>query len=165
MDKWTEKMKSTPPEELLEEMKAAMKQNGLPLNQRAKSYKISVRDKKDIARLVINFLNCTLMKKREAGVLNTKDEPKYLPGYYVPYNAYAGKYDQRNVPSREELESVLEKNDYMIQCMAAFDREDAKRIGMMKFPTEDSFLCLNLYFPDYDEYKVMRIIKYIEETE
>lgn len=163
MDKWTEHIYNTPPKELLEEIKEVARQNGIPASEGIITYKVAINGKEDIARIIINFLNCTLIKKREASVFNTKDEPKYLPGYYAPYNAYAAKYDQRNVPDRDQLDSILETNDYMFTCVAAFDREDKKRIKLFKFPTLDTDLALRVYFPDYDENKILKIIKYIEE--
>lgn len=164
MDKWTEHLNSISNEEYIEEVKEAMRQKGQPIREMVKAYKVKVNGKEDVARIIINFLSCTLYKKPEIEVLNTKEEPKYLPGYYEPYNAYAGKYDRNHIPDIKTLSTKLEQNDYMFKGIAAFDREDNKRIGLTKFPTEDNLLVLSVHFKEYDKNKIMRIIKYLEET-
>ena len=142
-----------------------LKKSGIS-HEKEGEWSIRINDKKDIARYVINFLKCPLIKKKEANVANLTEEPKFLPGYAMPYNMYSGKYNQKKIPTYEELNKNLSENGYMVSCVAAFDDADKKRITMNTLlPWSKDEVNIKVFFKNYDEKKVEEVIDYIKNTE
>lgn len=135
------------------------------MNEDAKRsfYKVTINNKKNIARLAINFLRCPQLKKKELHVYNTVDKPQYKSGFIFPSNAFCASYSDNNIPDQDTLNKILEKNDYAIHCDGALDDEDKELVSMVKWINYDENLVL-MVPPVHDKDQILDIISYIENT-
>lgn len=135
-----------------------------------KMYPVKVKDE-DSAKALINFLNCPFTFKREVAIYN-KNSKGFDPksAYVFPRDAYYAAYYDTDIPSEEEMEEALLKNNYMVTAVAALDEKDKKRITLLSFPDDmvrdlpflKSRFALVTYKPAPDSELVHDIIDYLE---
>ena len=124
----------------------------------------------DSAKILIRFLECPFLHYKEVGIFNSniKEKPKF--GHVFPEDLYYAEYYDDNIPTEDELQEALEKNDFMFSGVAALDEEDENRITlsflgkkslkMLPF-CKDRFM-LSTMNAQTDKETVHKIISYLE---
>lgn len=138
-----------------------------------KHIKVHYKDSKDISRILLNFLNCPYLYKKEVSIMNMSGPLRQpMPGYIFPSNMLSVIYTDDKIPTYDELNKKLEENQNAFTCMAASDKQDTKRIGLMGMPKEMqkglpsellNVLMLNVYYPEKDEF-IGKLVDYLENT-
>lgn len=132
-----------------------------------RALRLNIRDKEDIARAGIAFLQCPYLINRELTVFNTSEPLKPRPGFVMPENIFSASYSDQEMPTSEELNKCLKENMYLLACMAAVDLKDEERVGLNVFPyeqNENPELVLMVYSSNITEKTVLEIIDYIENS-
>lgn len=128
-----------------------------------KVYKVTVKNKDEVAKVVLRFLSCPHIYNKEVMVLNVHDKPVYDTDHIFPRNMFSAVYSENHKPTEEEVLSKLKGNDYLFNGVASFDKKDSERmtISSMSLNVIDNCLMFNP-MGCKNKATINKIIEYLE---